>query len=155
MSAGQRGSSFRSLQFGLKVDRAVATVPQTAYGALFNVTGGLVVITGLVGVFVTAGDATVTTAKFTSTPATGTAVDLSTATAITSTELGSMIALPAASGGATVVKVAGGGVQLAAGTGYIVPVGSVGITTSAGNAATVRWVATYVPLDNGAALTAA
>jgi len=37
------------LMFGMRVDRATATLPQTTAGALFTVSGGTVAITAIVG----------------------------------------------------------------------------------------------------------
>lgn len=155
MSVLNPGGSYRLNVMGLKVDRATAVLPATAYGALFNIVGGRVLVTGLVGEFTVAADATATTVKVVGTPTSGTAVDWTTTTAVTSKEIGSKITLPAASGGAVVVTSAGGGGQVQPKSPYVASVGTLGITTSATNAGSAKWSIFYVPLDDGASVTAA
>lgn len=155
MSSRSKGSAFRDLNFGTRVDRAAATIPQTANGVLFNVTGGRVAITGFVGQVTTVIGGAATTAKIVSTPTVGTAVDLTAAVAITTQEVGSQVTLPAATGGNLVVKNGGGGGQLQPVSPYVVPVGTIGVTTSASTTGAMSWTVTYVPLDDGAAVSAA
>lgn len=148
------GTSLRNLNFGTKVDRATAVLPATAYGALFTVAGGRVLITGLIGELTVVASGTATTVKVTGTPTVGTAVDWTTATAVTSKEVGSQMTLPAASGGALVVQNGGAGGQWQPAAPYVAAVGTIGITTSATNTGSAKWSVTYVPLDNGATVTA-
>jgi hypothetical protein len=149
------GSAYKALVLGKSVDRAAALQPASAYGALFTVAGGKVLVTSLVGEVVVALPATVNTVKVTGTPSSGTAVDWTTATSTASKEVGAVITLAATAGGALVVANAGAGNAIAP-TGYVAQVGTVGITTS-GTAATgtVKWTLTYIPLDAGATVTAA
>lgn len=155
MSVLNQGNAYRLNTMGLKVDRATATLPQTAYGALFNIVGGRVLVTGLIGEFTVAAGATATTVKVTGTPTTGTAVDWCTATAVTSKEVGAEMTLPAAAGSALVVTNAGAGGQMQPKSPYIAAVGTIGITTSAGDTGSAKWTIFYVPLDDGASVTAA
>lgn len=154
MSSQVAGKSVRALNFGAKVDRATAVLPATAYGALFTIAGGRVLITGLVGELTVVASGTATTVKVTGTPTVGTAVDWTAATAITSKEVGSQMTLPAASGGALVVQNGGAGGQIQASSPYVAAVGTIGITTSATNTGSAKWSVTYVPLDDGATVTA-
>lgn len=144
----------RTALLGVKVDRATATLPQGATGSIFTVAGGRVVVTSLIGEVTVAAGATVTTLKVTSTPTTGTAVDLTSATAITSLEVGGHMSLPLTLGGALVVSNAGvaevaGAIQL------LIPVGNIQITTSAGDTGSVKWSLTYIPFDDAATVVAA
>lgn len=155
MSANVPGTAYRQLLFGTKVSKSAVVLPATAFGALFTVTVGRVIIMGLIGEVTTVADATATTVKVTHDPtAAGTTTDLTTATAITSKEVGSLVGLPAAAGGALVVTNAGGAVQMCS-NGMIVPEGSLGITTSATNTGALMWDLYYVPLDAGATVAAA
>lgn len=149
------GAAFRELAVGIKVDRATAVLPATAYGALFTIAGGRVLVTGLVGEFTVAASATATTVAVTGTPATGTATTWATATAVTSKEIGSQVTLPAAFGGATVVNNGGAGGQFQPKSPFVAAIGTLGITTSATNTGSAKWTLTYVPLDDGATVTAA
>lgn len=148
MSNSIRSTAFRDLVFGLKVDKATAVLPATAYGALFTVSGGRVLVTGLVGEFTVAADATATTVKVTGTPTTGTAVDWTSATAVTSKEIGAQMTLPAAAGSALVVSNGGAGGQLQLKSPFVAAIGTIGITTSATNAGSAKWTIFYVPLDS-------
>lgn len=155
MSSGIPGKKLRDLTFGGRVDRATAVLPATAYGALFTVAGGRVLVTGLIGEFTVVASGTATTVKVTATPTSGTAVDWTTATAVTSKEVGSQMTLPAASAGALVVQNAGAGGQLQPAAPYVAAIGTLGITTSATNTGSAKWTIFYVPLDDGATVTAA
>lgn len=149
------GRTNRQVALGIRVERAAGLQPATAYGALFNVTGGKVLVTSLIGEVIVATPATVNTAKITGTPTAGTAVDWTTATSTASKEVGTIITPAVTAGGALVVANAGGGNAIAP-TGYVAQIGTVGLTTS-GTAATgtIKWTLTYVPIDDGAAVTAA
>ncbi|MFJ6667418.1 hypothetical protein [Streptomyces sp. NPDC091383] len=155
MATGIPGIQLRRLLFGHKVDRATATLPQTATGSIFTVSGGRVLVTGLLGEVTTAIGGTATTLTVVSTPTTGTATTLASATAITSKEVGAQCTLPLTSGSALVVVNGGGGGQLPGHAGYVVPVGNLQITTSASTTGSIKWSLTYVPLDDGASVTAA
>lgn len=146
--------AFRQLHYGIKVDRDAAVLPATAAGTIFTVTGGRVVVKALVGEVTTVCDSTATTLKVSSSPTTGTAVDLTSATAVTSKEVGSLISLPLTLGGALSVNNAGAG-QIPGAVAFVVPAGSITVTTSATNTGAVKWTLLYVPLDDGASVAAA
>lgn len=154
MSSGVLGKQARQLVLGPTVTRAAALLPQTAYGALFAISGGKVLITSLIGEVVVVMPATTNTTKVTGTPTSGTAVDWTTATSTASAQVGSIITPAVTAGGALVVANAGGGNAVFQ-NGFVAQVGTLGLTTS-GSAATgtVKWTLTYVPLDDGASVAA-
>lgn len=139
---------------GYRVDRAAAALPQTATGSIFTVSGGRILLTGLVGEVTGALGATATTLAVVSTPTTGTAVTIASATAVTSLEAGGQVTLPLTAKGALVVNNGGGGGQVPMGA-YVIPVGSIQITTSAGDTGAMKWSLTYWPFDSGATVVAA
>lgn len=146
----QSGTALRTLELGTKVDKATAIVPASGNQTIFTVATGRVVVTSLVGEFTVAGDGTVTTLKVTSAPTTGSAVDLASATAITSKEIGALVTLPLTLGGALNVQNAGAG-EIPGALRFLVPIGVIRITTSATDAtASVKWSVTYFPYDDGA-----
>src|SRR6187551_1312126 len=149
-----QGNQLRSLLLGQRVTRAAALQPQTAQAPIFNVVGGKVMVTTLVGEVVVATPATTNTLKVTGNPTSGTDVDWASATSTASKEVGSIITLPVTAGGALIVANAGGGNATL--DPYIAQVGTIDLVTS-GSAATgtIKWVLTYVPLDDGAYVTAA
>jgi hypothetical protein len=148
------GKGARQVTLGITVPRAAALLPQTATAAIFNVIGGKVLVTSLVGEVVVVMPATANTVAVNGTPTSGTAVVWATAVSTASKEVGSVISLPITAGGALQVANAGGG--NAVGPGFVGQIGTITLTTT-GSAATgtVKWTLTYVPIDDGAYVTAA
>lgn len=147
------GSAYRSMVLGPAVTRAAALLPASVYGALFNIIGGKVLVTSLVGEVVVVMSGTTNLTKITGTPTVGSLVDWTTATATTSAAAGTVITPAVTAGGALVVANGGNAV---APTGYVAQVGTIGVTCSATSATgTVKWTLTYVPIDAGASVTAA
>lgn len=142
------GRTLRREVLGFRVERTTTVLPATTQAPIFTITGGRIALTHLVGEFTVAGSATVTTLKVTSNPVIGSDVDLSTAVAITSREVGSLVTLPVVLGGALSVTNAGAGGPSV--SGFIIPIGSLDLVTSATNTGSVRWSMTFVPLDDGA-----
>lgn len=151
------GYQLRKLVLGQKVTRAAALLPATATANIFTVTGGRVMITSFCGLAVVVSPATTNTLKVSVAPTTGTGADLCTAVSVASKEAGSQILLPdpVASGSNLVVVTAGGNAPVSSHR-FMVPTGTITLTTS-GTAATGtwQWDLTYVPLDDGAAVAAA
>lgn len=151
------GKSLRRLVLGEHVVRPAALLPATGTGNIFTVTGGRVLITSFLGVAVTASPSTTNTLKASIAPTTGTGADLCTAVSAASKEAGSQILLPdpVASGSNLVVTTAGGNAATPV-HGFVVPAGTITLTTS-GTAATGtwQWDLTYVPIDDGASVGAA
>lgn len=141
---------------GAKVERAAALQPQTGQAAIFTVSGGKVLVTGLVGQVVVATPSTTNTLKVTGNPTSGTDVDWTSAVSTASLEAGAIITLGVTAGGALVVKNAGGGNAIGGYVGYIANTGTIDLVTS-GSAATgtIKWTLFYVPIDDGASVAAA
>ena len=154
MSVLNDGAAFLKALLGLKVSRATATLPQTAQGAIFTVGTGRVIVTSLVGTVTTATGATATNLSVVGNPTTGTDVVLASVVASASKEIGSTFTLPVTFGSALQVQNAGGaGTPL--GTGFVLNPGTLDILTSASNTGSIKWDITFVPLDDGATITAA
>lgn len=154
MSVLNDGAAFLKALLGLKVSRATATLPQTAQAAIFTVSTGRVIVTSLVGTVTTATGATATNLSVIGNPTTGTDVVLASVLASASKEIGATFTLPVTFGSALQVQNAGGaGTPL--GTGFILNPGTLDILTSASNTGSIKWDITYVPLDDGASITAA
>jgi hypothetical protein len=91
-----------------------------------------------------------------STPTTGVATTLASATAVTSSAVGSWFTLPATLGTALVVTPVAGAVALpSTSLGLLVPVGNIQITTSASDTGSVKWSLTYIAFDDAATVVAA
>src|SRR4051812_37156824 len=119
----------RLAQLGIKVDRTAATLPASTTTTYFTVAGGRVLITGLVGEVTTIVQAQATTFKLTSTPTTGTAVDLCTTVDLNAKEAGTLLGITGLPADAMVATNAG------LTTGFkqqlIVPIGNLRATTVA------------------------
>ena len=148
------GKARRKALLGAKLDRATAALPASTYGALFTISKGRVILTSLVGEVTTIIETQACNLKVTSTPTTGTAVDIATNLDIGTApdEVGCLYgigayvgALVGTNAGATVLPT------------YmiVIPIGTLGITTSATNTGSIKWTATYIPLDDGAEMTVA
>jgi hypothetical protein len=156
-----QGDQLRTLLLGNKADKATGTVVINTT-TLFNITGGRIVLTSLVGRVTTAIGATVSNCKLVYNPtAAGTSFDLCTAVAIESDAVEQTYHLAStstdAAPGALIVTGAVG--QASPGIltyPYILQAGALEQNLSAdpvGGA--ITWSVTWFPYDNGAALAAA
>lgn len=136
---------------GRRVDKASATLPASTNQTLFTITGGRVLLLGIVGEVTTLVQTQACNAKLTSAPTTGTAVDICAVLDITADEVGCLYgitglfsdALVGANAGAAPIQNAGG---------IVIPIGVIRLNTSATNTGATKWSAFYVPLDDGALL---
>lgn len=141
--------AFRGIKYGLKVDRATATLPQTDTEALFTVVGGRVAITQIIGEATTAIENQANNTKLTANPTTGTSVDICAALNIAADEVGTLYGI--SSGLATDALI---GINAGALPGQtrpvIVNIGSIDLNCAASNTGSVKWSLFYVPIDDGA-----
>lgn len=138
---------------GLRVPRATATLPQTATGTLFTVSGGLVLVTNFFGVVTTGIQAQANAVKLVATPTTGAVNDLSATVDVNGLAAGGLISITGLAGDVA-VKSTGGGISSLRNP-VAVNIGNIGLNTAASNTGSVRWVLTYVPLEDGALVVAA
>ena len=153
MSVLIQGDQIRAVLFGVKVDRATAALPATATGALFNVTGGRILLTNIVGEVTTAIQAQANAIKLVATPTTGSVNDLSAAVESNALAVGGLLSITGLAADA-MVKSTGGGVSGLRNP-IIVAIGAIGLNTAATNTGSIKWSMTYVPIDNGASVAAA
>jgi hypothetical protein len=152
-----QGSQLRKLLLGTQVANSSGkTVPQNATSTIFTVSGGRVAVTSLVGKVTTVIGGTTPSAKIVATPTVGSANDLCTATAITSDEVGTQYSIPGPTGSALGVSGSGSGGVTGQTAPVIVAAGTIGVNVSASDATgAIQWALTYVPIDDGASVTAA
>jgi len=139
--------------FGGRVDRATATLPQTAQSALFTVSGGKVAILGIVGEVTTAIQNQANNTKIVSNPTTGTDVDLCAVLNIANDEIGTLYGITGTFATAMVGVNAGAGVMCS--QPVVVPPGTIDLNCAASNTGSVKWSIWWLPLDDGATVTAA
>lgn len=175
MSVLIQGDQLRALLLGVRATKS-AGLTQNAATDLFDVTGGKVVLTSLVGVVTTAIANTASlTAKLQHTPSGGSAGDLCAATGITNDGVGTIYSL--VSGVATDLMSIQSVSSLADSDGsqvpasevpnvtfaqilrnpIVIPAGTISVLCSNHSPGTgvIAWTATYIPYDNGSAMAAA
>jgi hypothetical protein len=153
MAVLDNGLAYREIVLGVKVDRATATLPQTAAAAIFNVTGGRVAITQVVGEVTTAIQNQANNTKLTANPDTGTSVDICAVLSTANDEVGCLYGISGLNSDAMLGINAG---ALPAQTrAVIVNAGTIDLDCSASNTGSVKWSIFYYPIDTGAVVTAA
>lgn len=149
----------RELTQGIRVDRATDTLPQTASEAIFTITGGRVLVIGLIGEVTTAIGAGVTPdLKIVYNPtAAGTSFDLCTAVSVASDAVGQTYTLAGdvATPGALVVAGAVGQANPVFAKPLLLSEGDIEINMDESVAGSVSWSLIYVPWDAGAEVAAA
>lgn len=153
MSEYLAGKAIRKLVYGLKVDRATATLPQTTASAIFNVLTGRVAITGIVGEVTTIIQAQANATKLQANPTTGTTVDICATLDINGKEAGTLFGVTGTFATAMVGANAGASVMCA--TPVVIAVGTIDLNCAASNTGSVKWTIFYIPIDDGAYITAA
>jgi hypothetical protein len=150
MSSQIPGKALLLSNYGMSANRATATLPATGNQTIFNVTGGRVLLLGLVGEVTVATGATATNLKITSVSTVGSiATDICANTAVTSLAVGNLLSPSTVGAAAQVGSAVSQNNEL-----YVQP-GVIRITTDATNTGSVRWQALWMPIDPGAALAAA
>jgi hypothetical protein len=147
-------NALSAINFGIRVDRATAALPQSATGTIFNIVGGRVLLKLLVGEVTTIIQAQATTLKVTSTPTVGTAVDLCATADLNALEVGGKVSVIGVFATA-LNKTNAGAVQGMSTAPIVLAVGTLGIVTVASSTGSMKWSLWYVPLDDGAYVTAA
>ena len=141
------GKAVRTLNKGLVVRRAAATLPQTATGTLFNVVGGRVAITQILGEVTTAIQNQANNTRLVATPTGGAASNLCANLDIADDAVGTMYGITGTPANGMVDDL---GVMPGQATPAIVKVGAIGLVCAASNTGEVAWTVTYVPIDDGA-----
>jgi len=146
-------NAFRQAILGERVDRATATLPQTTAAAIFNIVGGRVMVTQIVGEVTTVIETQANDTKLTGNPTTGTDVDICAALDITADEVGCLYGITGLNTDAMIGV--NGGALPAQTRGVVLNAGTLDLACAASNTGSVKWSLFYVPLDDGAYVTAA
>ena len=140
------------INLGIRVDRATATLPQTTAAAIFNVVGGRVLMTGILGEVTTILGA-VGNMSLESNPTTGTTAALCAVLAAGALEAGTLLSISGLKATAMYGVDAGGTAMQH--IPVALPVGTLDLRLSASSTGSVKWSIWYIPLDEGAYVTAA
>ena len=149
------GKALRKLLLGKKVDRATATLPQGDAGAIFTIAGGKVLMTGIVGeVTVAIGGANAT--KLTANPTVATAgdTDLCATVEIDTCDVGDLLSITGTPTD-TLLVAHKGAVQMLLVKGIIMQTGTLDLDCVGSVTGSVKWTIFYIPIDDGAYVTAA
>lgn len=147
-------SASRQEVLGTRVANAAGkTLPATTTGTIFTVAGGKVAVTSIVGEVTTVIQTQANAIKLVATPTTGTVNDLTATVESSAAAVGSLFAAQGLAADA-LVKSTGGGVSTLRQP-IIVAIGTIGVNAAATNTGAIKWTLTYVPLDDGATVTAA
>ena len=149
------GVQLRKLLYGIKLDRPTAIMPATAYGAIFNILGGRIILTGLVGEVTTVIQTQACNLSVVSTPTVGTAVALCAVLNVTAAEVGCLFGLDGTQATPLFSIPAGAGGTYVMAQRWALPIGTLGLLTSATNTGSIKWTITDVPRDDGAYVTVA
>lgn len=149
MSTMIPNTQVKMLALGATATKATGTLAASTV-PLFTISGGLVVVTSLIGVVTTA----ITVAnsyKLQSNPTTGTTVDITAATDLgtTDTPVGDLLTAQGASG-----MIRGGLAAVDSGAALVVPIGQIE-HVSAGTDGAITWYCTWYPYDTAGSLAAA
>lgn len=140
--------SISNINLGMRVDKATATLPATTAGALFNVIGGKVAITGIIGEVTTVIQTQANNTKLTANPTTGSSVDLCTVLDTSADEVGCLYGVTGNVGDALVG--ANAGYTALPEQPLVIAEGTIDLDCAATNTGSVKWSIWYVALDDGA-----
>jgi hypothetical protein len=146
-------NTFTKIVLGEKVERSTATLPQTAAGAIFNIRGGKVAITGIVGEVTTAIQNQANNTKLVANPTAGTSVDICAVLNIANDEVGTLYGITGTFSDA-LQGVNAGACNLQSKL-VVVNTGTIDLDCAASNTGSVKWTIFYVPVDAGAYVEAA
>lgn len=151
-NSSQRDAS-AIFRLGARVDRATATLPQTAHAAIFTITGGRVLISLILGEATVIFQTQVNNTKVTSYPTTGSAVDLCAVKDTSALEVGGKLIVPGVA--ATALTQANAGAIIAETTPVICAIGAIHLDCAASSTGSAKWSVWYSPIDDGALIVAA
>lgn len=147
------GDAFTAGMMGLAVERATNTLPQTALGTIFTISGGRVLAFLILGEVTVAIQAQANAVKLVSTPTVGSAVDICATADVNGLEVGAKLIAPNV--GATALGKSNAGASFGAYGFTVLPIGNLGLNTAASSTGSIKWTLFYTPLDSGAAVVAA
>lgn len=162
MSTHIQGDQVRSIGLGILVNKASAILPATGLQTLFTVSGGRVLVKLLIGEVTVVFDGTANSLNVVHDPDVGAVGDLNAATVCTSDIAGTLYSVVG-------IQAALMGTQKEGGTevpthvlatapfaGFVLPAGVTKLqTTATDTTGATKWSMCYVPIDNGATVTAA
>lgn len=148
--ATQDAGVYEALRVGFKVEKGIATIPQTSVDAIFTVAGGRV-LASFIGEVTTVIEGSANNANLLHNPATGSTTNLCGTLDIASDEVTTLYALTGTAGDAMI----GTGQTAPLGLPIVLSEGSVEFQTDASKTGATKWTCWYIPIDDGATVVAA
>jgi hypothetical protein len=138
---------------GQTVERATAVIAIGTHH-LFTVTGGRIVVTQILGEITTGMQAIATTLQLQSDPDTGTTRALCVALDVNAYAEGDLLGITGINTDTMIPPATAGSIEAQL-VGVIVQEGTIDLIAGANNTGSVKWILKYIPLDDGAVVTAA
>lgn len=148
-----QGKTFRDMNLGLMVSKATAALPQGTAAAIFNIVGGRVAITQIIGEVTTIIQTTANNTKLVGNPTTGTSADICAVLDITADEVGTLYGISGLNTDAMIGINAGA--LPAQVRSVILAAGSLDLNCAGSATGSVKWNIFYYPIDDGAYIEAA
>jgi len=145
------GKALRKLQLGAKVERTTANL--TTGLALFNILGGRVQLNLIVGEVTTIMQAGANACKLTADPTIGATTDLCATADMDAAEAGTLITISGTA--VTAMQLGKSGSVRGQDSPVILAVGQMIWVQAAVKTGSVKWTLFYIPIDDGAYVTAA
>ena len=156
MSVLIQGDQLRALLRGVRVSRATAALPQTTTSTLFTISGGKVLITGIVGEVTTVIQTQADNTKLSFDPTdAGATQDLCAVLDITADAVGTMYSITGTPATAMQDALNFLPSSKVPAQPIVLKPGSILLDCAASNTGSVKWDLCYIPLDNGASVAAA
>jgi len=137
--------------YGVSVSRDADNLPADDSAPIFNVVGGRVAITQIIGVVTEAIEDQANDTKLTTTPTDGVAADLCAALDIAADTVGTIYGITGTPANAMV----GSTVLTKQATQLIVGEGTIDLECAAANTGAIQWTIYYIAMDDGAVIEAA
>jgi hypothetical protein len=151
MSSTVPGKAVRQGVYGITVQRAAGNLPATTNGNLFQVSGGRILLTTIVGEVTTAIQAQANAVKLNHQSAVlgGAGTDLCASVESSGLAVGTQFGITGTPSTAALV-----GAAVTQPNELVLTAGFIRLNTAATNTGAMRWTVTYVPLDDGASVQA-
>lgn len=154
MATQIQGQALRTNNYGPTVVRPATALPASGTSSIFNVVGGNIIVTSLVAVITTIVQAQATTLKLNvSNTASGSNTDITNATAdLNAAAVGKFVSMAAAGLGSQTMLIDNYAVQ---NNEFMLGAGAIRAVLGATSTGAWKWYLNYIPLDNGAYVSAA
>ncbi len=151
MATQVSGRGLRSINYGIRVFRPAANLPQSTNAALFTVTGGKILVTAIVGEVTTAIQNQANNTNLTTNSTAGNITsNMCAAVDVANAAVGTLLGITGVR--ADAAQLSGNAVQP---NELVVQPGTIRLVCAASNTGQMSWTLVYVPLDDGATVAAA